>query len=294
MHTMAISIPYFRSSDGINRAVTSILNQTWKDLAAVVVNDADGDDPPWSALHDVLNEQRLWRVTLTENKGPYFIHALVLNAFEPEFFAVQASDDWSEPERLAVLASHLGSTNDGVVISAVRRWEDNHASTLRYQRFLAPSSRMHIPEVGLFRASELHRIGGYFGGFRLGFDSMLMSALRLSSSLGYIDAPLYNYVSRANSLTNSSTTGFGSKLRSNIRAQLDCMQESMHKARAALDSGTMARETFEEHIRATMQTYLTPSAAEELASATGQLRDAISQDDRRDITIELPSSRSSR
>ena len=91
------SIPHYGPGDYLRFAVESILGQTHRDLTCVVV--FDGDRTGWNTIDDI-DDARLVRHVLGENRGRYFADQVVLDATQSDYFLVQDSDDWSEPGRV--------------------------------------------------------------------------------------------------------------------------------------------------------------------------------------------------
>lgn len=112
---ITVSIPYFRCQSYIRKAVESILAQTHRGLLVIVVNDGD-DQATWGELTHI-DDPRLIRFDLKANRGRYFADAVVLNTIDSPYFAVQDADDWSEPQRLAVLLRALREAHADAVSS---------------------------------------------------------------------------------------------------------------------------------------------------------------------------------
>src|SRR5262249_32935231 len=84
---VTVSIPYYRCKPYIRKVVESILDQTHWELQLIVVNDGD-DQPPWAELAHI-SDPRLVQFDLRANHGRYFADAVVLNAVDSPYFAVQ-------------------------------------------------------------------------------------------------------------------------------------------------------------------------------------------------------------
>lgn len=82
------------------RAIDSILNQTWRSLELLVVDDDSG--PGYDDLYDkVANlDPRIRVVRQRVNGGTYLARNRAMNLARGEFITFQDSDDWSHPERI--------------------------------------------------------------------------------------------------------------------------------------------------------------------------------------------------
>lgn len=246
---VAVSIPSFGTVKLIKRAVESVLAQTHKNLSVFVVNDGDLE-APWDALSSIT-DRRLVRVDLSENRGPYFCTALVHLAADADFILIQDSDDWSDPTRVAELLQLAEQSGKGACTSAqyVHGAKDTDCPELRdfSDRLEAPVDDRFVDRGrhhGLFRSSLIEDVGGYYGGFRVGYDGFLMNAFFLLNEIAYTVKPLYHRQKRPDSITMNSQTGFGTAYRTAIGAELRSMYLRMARVRS------LARYEFVEAISA--------------------------------------------
>jgi len=213
---VTVSIAFHGCPGMLRQAVESILRQTHTDLTLVVVND--GDAPPWPLLADI-EDPRLVRFDLPANRGPYFAHAMVLSATRAPYFLVQDADDWSEPHRIETLLRHLRAEDAIAAVSSNRLHRPRKPgppATLRYPGVTRPlTNRLthRIGHHGLFRSEALHAIGGYFGGFRIGYDTLLMNFLLMTDRVVWVREALYHQRSHDGSLTRAAATGIASPAR---------------------------------------------------------------------------------
>src|SRR5690606_33864835 len=84
----------------VERAVRSILDQTFRDLELIVIDDGSGDGTG-DALDRVAAADQRMRVIHQDNTG--LTRALIRGCAEArgEFIARQDADDWSQPLRIA-------------------------------------------------------------------------------------------------------------------------------------------------------------------------------------------------
>lgn len=230
---VTVSLPYYNCRRYLLRAITSILAQTHANLTLVVVNDGDRS-PPWDLLAHI-DDPRLVRYDLGANRGRYFVDAVILAATPDPYLLIQDADDWSEPERVATLLDALGvegrqrseSRSPAAVgaVSSCRLWRENSRAgqLLTYPGLRRPlSSRFEFrsDHHGLFRSEALRQLGGNYGGYRIGFDTLLVNLLSMLGEMIYVERPLYHRQVRADSLTTSQATGMASAHRRQVRIQL--------------------------------------------------------------------------
>ena len=222
-------IPYYRCQRYVRRAVESLLAQTHRDLTVVVVNDADFETPPWPALADIT-DPRLIRFDLTENRGLYFAYAVAVGATNAEFFLTQDADDWSDPNRVRLCLAKMNEERSDFVISVQPQCQETASGKIavvatHFQRrshrersgptilntTLDNSYLYRACHHALFRTSTLSCIGGYYGGFRLHYDTLLTNLLLMVGKLSFIQSPLYYRFLWPGAQTSRPETGFGSE-----------------------------------------------------------------------------------
>ena len=235
---VTVSIPHRGDGSLLRVAVESVLAQTHRDLTCVVV--LDGDDFSGEAIAD-LDDERLCVHRLAASHGRYFADQVVLDATSSTYFLVQDSDDWSDPTRLARLLAELELTGADVCVSdAVHH--DRRRGTERRRRQRWP--RLHDPvgsslvhragHQGLYRTDMLRSIGGWYAGWRIGYDTSILNLVLLAGGrIVSVDEPLYHRSIRDASLSTSPTTGWNTPERRKVVAELRRFHAEVHAAATA-------------------------------------------------------------
>lgn len=169
-------------------AARSILNQSWRNLELVVVDDATPGGAPRVLEDLVRDDARVKIIELEENRGTYHARNVGLKAATGSYVTGQDSDDWSHPDRLYRQVKTLQNNDDlvGVVTKAMRS-DDN---LFRILRGIEPE---RLCEVSLMFPAETGRsVGGYLES-RKGADSEFRLRLELFSGkyVTLVDEPLY-------------------------------------------------------------------------------------------------------
>ena len=194
---VTVSIPHHGPSHQLRAAVESVLAQTHRALTCVVVSD--GDSAGLDVIAD-LDDPRLIRHVLAQNRGRYFADQVVLDATSTPYFLVHDSDDWSEPTRVSRLLEELEGTGADVCASDVIH-HDTRSGTMRTWRHGWP--RLHEPvspqlveragHQGLYRTDIIRKIGGWYGGYRIGFDTAVLNlVMMVGGQLVSVAEPLYH------------------------------------------------------------------------------------------------------
>jgi hypothetical protein len=222
-----VCIPHFQCKEHIHKAVQSILEQTHRDLTVVVANDGDSD-PPWNELSSI-QDARLVRFDLKQNRGPYFATTVVLHASDAPYLLIQDADDWSDRQRVDLLLAALERDHSDFAVSAQTlfaqkesslhphsiRWTENSTAPAPQQRFvinpcLTDEYRYRAPHHGLFRSQALRDAGAYYAGFRLSYDRLITNLMLMTGRVSHVQESLYSRLIRTDSITHSPNTAWNS------------------------------------------------------------------------------------
>jgi glycosyltransferase involved in cell wall biosynthesis len=200
--TILVVIPTYRTPQPmLDRCVDSLLNQTFTDICLLVLGD--GEQP-------VLNvtDPRVIVHTLTENRGRYFADAVAQRATPFEWYAPHDADDWSERDRLddlwqyrktgVVWSDHINHTASGSVV--------NRAVFPRALKPVGPFQKRQGCHLGLYRIDRLRATGMYHPDFRVHYDSMHNSLVKMTGPVAVSPRALYHRVKWAGSLTKAPKT----------------------------------------------------------------------------------------
>lgn len=95
---ISVIIPCYNVSGYVEKAVQSILNQTYNHLEIFIIDDASTDD----TLQKInsFNDERIKIISFKENTQKVGAVNEVLKKVNGDFIAFQDADDWSETERI--------------------------------------------------------------------------------------------------------------------------------------------------------------------------------------------------
>ena len=245
---ITIALAVFNGEDTIEKAVRSVIEQSYENFDLYVVDDAS-KDTTFEILQSLLPEdRRLHVIRLEKNEGTYSAKNLVLKEFcKGEFFAHQDADDFSWENRIKAQVEFLGKYPEiavcGTGIDEFYLSEKESPSTqsdyapffnkddgyfYRENRYppriskgasfdLITDKPTHIKIAMngslVFRSSVLKQLGGFDGRTRLAGDVELLRRILLFHSIGNLQEILYSRLFHSRSLTKSKIYGFGSDLR---------------------------------------------------------------------------------
>jgi len=197
---LSVIMSAYNSSETIERAITSILDQTFSDFELIVLNDGSTDDTEEKVLafsDERIMYQRLEHAGLTKalNLGIAQAHANIIVRHD--------SDDWSESDRFTKQVQCFENDEDLSLVASWHNVVDDEGrylglkSTAADDESLKAMMRWRNPfchgSVAV-RKSALETVGGYNEQllFSQDYDLWLRMAAR-GMKFACIAEPLYNY-----------------------------------------------------------------------------------------------------
>jgi hypothetical protein len=258
-------------------------------MRVVVINDGD-PRPPWRELASIT-DPRLFRFQLPQNRGCFFCHEVTRLATPDPFFMMQDADDWAAPHRAVSLLSNLLNERSDLAISAQPqfreredgtpypvsvRWgriTDGHtADKFVVQKTLTEQFRYRVPQVGLIRTSCLRDIGGYHGGFRVGWDVLLTNLVLMTGTVSWTPEPLYYRLLRTESLTHSVQTGVESEYAAAVSKCLRQLYGECYAQYQLFRKALIDRDELCYYVRQICGRYVTPEDRMALEAHARNLR----------------------
>jgi glycosyltransferase involved in cell wall biosynthesis len=171
---ISVVVTAFHPDEGLITAVRSILDQSWRNVEVIIVDDASPPEFDAVLARAVALGGRIRLVRQPVNRGTYEARNAGLDAAEGEFVAFQDSDDWSHPRRLELQVRPLledralvATTSDGLGVS----------EELLVTRPGVRRSRFN-PSSLLFRRGQVMDRLGYFDPVRKAADSEYIGRMR--------------------------------------------------------------------------------------------------------------------
>jgi glycosyltransferase involved in cell wall biosynthesis len=157
---VSVILPTFNRASTLERAVRSVLEQTWDDLELIVVDDGSSDNT--GEVIAGLGDPRLRSIRLEENRGAAHARNVGIEEARGDYIAFQDSDDEWLPEKLYRQMQAMDSAPRGTGVI--------YTDMLRVGRE-GQSGYMRSPEVEF--ASPINRETHDYQVFRLGIQTIL-------------------------------------------------------------------------------------------------------------------------
>ncbi len=228
---VSVIMTTFRSRAFVDRAIESVLSQSYKNLELIIVDDASDDGTLDYVLERWENSPRVRAVGSLQNRGTYAAKNLGLTLAQGDFVTFQDSDDWSQRERLEVQVGALRRSAGalGSAVNYVRVNDDDKPIPGE-----DPAGKLGLISLMLRREALDHL--GFFDSVRVGADAEYIDRLRAvfgPESLIHLRKPLYRALTRSDSLTTTPATAQTSAKRAEYQASYQDWHSLVAKGRAA-------------------------------------------------------------
>jgi len=172
MPKVSIVIPVYNRESLVRRALDSAIEQTYKDLEILVVDDASTDETVKVVNEYTLLDKRIRFIRNDHNLGPVKNWIRSVELSRGEFLNILWSDDWLEPEAIEHLLwplekfSYIGFSFSAVELhwqsegSSIRAYETLCDQVIESRTFLRDFLRHKAPgspACALFRRREVEQ-----------------------------------------------------------------------------------------------------------------------------------------
>lgn len=212
MPKVSVVMAVYNGLPYLNKAVESILNQTFSDFEFIIVNDASTDET--LSVLQTYADPRIRIIDLPKNEGQTRSLNHGLQAAKGEYIARQDADDLSKPERLAEQVKFLDSHPDHLLLStSVDMIDDNNRVKYVDVRPTQDAEiRTYIEEFGnpfchgaaMFRRSVLEKVGLYREGFRTSQDYDYWLRMAEHGKVANLAPALYQYRTHSGQMSYQS------------------------------------------------------------------------------------------
>jgi glycosyltransferase involved in cell wall biosynthesis len=198
----------FRTGARATVAIESRLNQTYRNLEVIVVDDASQDETPDLVQTLARRDTRVRLLRLQTNSGTFVAKNIGLQSAHGEFVTCHDSDDWSHPLKIEHQVRPL--LQDSALVATTSHWVRMQDDGMFYSRSVHPLTRLNYSSPLFRRQMVLQRMGAW-DCVRIGADSEFLARLRLvfgKHALKRIAKPLTLGSHRAGSLMTAKETGY--------------------------------------------------------------------------------------
>lgn len=178
---VTVIMPAFNAEATLDFAARSVLNQTWRPLELILIDDASTDATPRIAERLARKDSRVRLLRNAVNVGPYVARNRAIQIAHGEFITGQDADEWAHPERIErQTAFMLADPNIKASHDMMLRMKKNGRIPPYGQKDPAADSRiLQRAWAGVFYERQfLNERLGYFDSLRFGADGELLARAR--------------------------------------------------------------------------------------------------------------------
>lgn len=176
--SVSVIMSAYKPDESLFSAVNSILNQTWRNLELIIVDDASG--PGFDDRFDAVAvlDPRIRVIRQHQNQGTYVVRNVGIAAAAGQFITFQDSDDYSHPRRIELQIEPLLENPEmiGSRSMAIRATDDLTHQWLGYN-----AQRVNASSL-MFRRDKIVDNLGYFDPVRKSAD--FEYAFRMEATFG--------------------------------------------------------------------------------------------------------------
>lgn len=195
----------------VTMAAQSILQQTWRNLELLIVDDGSTDET-WSRLEVLAgNDSRVKILRNRINVGPYVSKNIAVTQANGSYITCHDADDWAHPQRIERQVHHCQTRDLPACLSGMLRIAPNG----RFVRFNKIGGNVHDGACRSAFISLMADARVFHGGFgfwdevRVAGDSELIHRMEaiLGEQITHVPVTTMTCLDNPGGLTNSSTLG---------------------------------------------------------------------------------------
>lgn len=193
---VSVIMPAYQAATYLEPAANSILQQSWKNLELLIIDDGS-EDGTWSQMCEIAARDSRVRIRRNpRNQGPYVAKNLALQEARGDFVTGQDADDWAHPRRIErqvtkLIESHgsikagtgmMVRVSPGGLFDDVIRATPNHSPDgFRRRAFISC----------MFDRQCLQEEIGYYDPVRFGADGEMLQRARKILGDGFCDFDVF-------------------------------------------------------------------------------------------------------
>ena len=179
MPSLTVIMPAFQAAATIERAIASVVAQTFTDWELIVVDDASTDQTAAIAEHWAARDPRIRVIRQEQNQGAAAAMNRGWQSTRAPFIAIHDADDESLPGRLAAQLAFMQSHPEVQVLGGGAQFVDEAGRTLAWVRHPSEHAELaarrwrqspFVHSTVVMRREFLIATGGYQAGMRLAED----------------------------------------------------------------------------------------------------------------------------
>ena len=208
---VSVMMPAWNAEKTIRKAAQSILDQTWRNLELLIVDDCSTDST-WSVIQEIAaRDDRVRIIRNGVNVGPYVSKNSALTQARGEWITGHDADDWAHPARIERQV-HFSMRDGGKpsMVRAVRIKPDGLFSFFsNVNDYVVDGIARTAPISCIFPVALLRERAGFWDSVRFGGDSEMIGRIEtmMGESIGVHPIIGMICLDMETSLTNDTSSG---------------------------------------------------------------------------------------
>ena len=209
---VTIIMPAHNAERTIDFAIDSILNQTYKNIELIIIDDCSNDSTLEIIKQKKKMDSRIKIICNKQNLGPYISKNKALDISSGQYITGHDADDWAHPQRIekqvnfmlnnpnvkAMVAKKIRITEEGEIVNfyIAKKVEDDGILSTAFISCMIDAA---------FMKSKL----GYWDSVRFGADSEIMNRIKSLDESIYVEENIFTMfcLESKTSLTNHPEYG---------------------------------------------------------------------------------------
>lgn len=188
---ITVIMPAYNSEGTIRHAANSILQQTWRNLELIIVDDCSTDST-WDMAQQLAKEDgRVVALRNPANVGPYVSKNLALRLAKGRYITGHDADDWAHPQRIELQLLSSEKLGSKAALTRMLRVDlEGKFTSFSKQGDVSPDGCRRTAYISCFFDADFlkEKLGGW-DTVRFGADSEIIkrSEVLLGSKLDVVD-----------------------------------------------------------------------------------------------------------
>lgn len=210
---ISIIIPVYNTSQYLDRCLKSVINQTYKNIEIIIINDGSTDNSEQIALNYAQNNQKI-KVKSIKHSGVANARNIGLKLATGLYVGFVDSDDYIEPDMFECLYKNKKKYNADISMIAFRKIKNNkvieehktkNIKVLNKQEFI--KEYLRLKEIKAHFTNKLFS-RDLFSNIKFPInknyedDGIILKIADKINNFVLVDISLYNYCLRTNSITH--------------------------------------------------------------------------------------------
>lgn len=209
MSKVTIVIPVYNSEKFIGRCIDSILNQTYKDVKILLINDGSTDNSK-KIIENYQKNYKNIEIINQENKGVSKTRNDAIKRVDTEYLMFMDDDDYIESDYVEKYVNVAIANNSDIVIGGYRRINSDKKILFKQKLIESPWSKYIVlaPWAKIYKTEFLKSNNINFFDYKIGEDVYFnIIAYSKNPKIKIIDYIGYNWFFNTKSVSNTSQRG---------------------------------------------------------------------------------------